>query len=246
MHWPTILTTAHLVMRPWREDDAPALYRYASDPEVGPRAGWAPHQSQDESRQVLHDILMVPDSWAITLRGREGVLADEPVGAIALQHDLTGLPADEAEIGYWIARPWWGHGYMTEAVREVLRHAFLVENLVAVRASYFEGNEGSRRVQEKVGLRPHHHVDSAVDRCGSRTPSTSSASRARSGRSRLQQTQRTQGPLRASSPRPRASSTACRSSRSCAPAARPARTVAALMRHASRTCPSAAGAHPVA
>lgn len=166
MHWPTILTTAHLVMRPWREDDAPALYRYASDPEVGPRAGWAPHQSQDESRQVLHDILMVPDSWAITLRGREGVLADEPVGAIALQHDLTGLPADEAEIGYWIARPWWGHGYMTEAVREVLRHAFLVENLVAVRASYFEGNEGSRRVQEKVGLRPHHHVDSAVDRCG--------------------------------------------------------------------------------
>lgn len=37
MHWPTILTTAHLVMRPWREDDAPALYRYASDPEVGPR-----------------------------------------------------------------------------------------------------------------------------------------------------------------------------------------------------------------
>jgi hypothetical protein len=55
---------------------------------------------------------------------------------------------------------------MTEAVREVLRHAFLVESLAAVRASYFEGNEGSRRVQEKVGLRPHHHVDSAVDRCG--------------------------------------------------------------------------------
>ena len=173
MHWPTILTTAHLVMRPWREDDAPALYRYASDSEVGPRAGWAPHQSQDESRQVLHDILMVPDSWAITLRGREGVLADAPVGAIALQHDLTGLPADEAEIGYWIARPWWGHGYMTEAVREVLRHAFLVENLVAVRASYFEGNEGSRRVQEKWGFARTTTSIAPLTAAGSRTPSTS-------------------------------------------------------------------------
>lgn len=169
MRWPTTLTTAHLVMRPWREDDVTALFRYASDPEVGPHAGWAPHQSQDESRQVLHDILMVPDSWAITVRGREGALADEPVGAIALRHSaqgLTDLPADEAEIGYWIARPWWGHGYMTEAVREVLRHAFLVENLEAVRASYYEGNEGSRRVQEKAGLRPHHHVEGAVDRLG--------------------------------------------------------------------------------
>ena len=170
MRWPTTLTTAHLVMRPRRLDDAEAVYRYARDPEVGPRAGWAPHASLEESKTVLKDILMAPDSWAITLRGREGTLADEAVGAIVLRHQATNaadlLPAHEAEIGYWIARPWWGHGYMTEAVREVLRYAFLVENLTAVRASYFEGNEGSCRVQEKAGLRPHHHVERVVDRLG--------------------------------------------------------------------------------
>ncbi|MDY5272271.1 GNAT family N-acetyltransferase [Tractidigestivibacter sp.] len=170
MRSPTTLTTARLSMRPWREGDAGALYRYASDPEVGPRAGWAPHQSPEESREVLRDILMVPDSWAITLRHREGALADEPVGAIALRrvepHDAAGTPAGEAEIGYWIARPWWGRGYMTEAVREVLRHAFLVEGLGAVRAGYYEGNVGSSRVQKKAGLRPHHRVEGAVDRCG--------------------------------------------------------------------------------
>ena len=170
MRWPTTLTTAHLVMRPWRMDDAEAVYRYARDPEVGPRAGWAPHTSLEESRAVVEDILMAPDSWAITLRGGQGATADEAVGAIALRHQAESpsepLSPNEAEIGYWIARPWWGRGYMTEAVREVLRYAFLVENLAAVRAGYYEGNEGSRRVQEKAGMRPHHKVEGAVDRLG--------------------------------------------------------------------------------
>lgn len=170
MRWPTTLTTARLVMRPWRVDDAQAVYRYARDPEVGPRAGWAPHASLEESRAVVEDILMAPDSWAITLRGGQGATADEAVGAIALRHQAVSpsepLSPNEAEIGYWIARPWWGRGYMTEAVREVLRYAFLVENLAAVRAGYYEGNEGSRRVQEKAGMRPHHKVEGAVDRLG--------------------------------------------------------------------------------
>ena len=43
-------------LRPWREDDAPALFKYASDPEVGPRAGWPPHQSEAESREIIRTI----------------------------------------------------------------------------------------------------------------------------------------------------------------------------------------------
>lgn len=170
MHWPITLKTAHLVMRPWREDDAPAIYRYARDPELGPRAGWAPHASLEESRAVLREILMGPDSWAITLRDGKEAASGEAVGAIALRHQGESpdepLPPNEAEIGYWIARPWWGRGYMTEAVREVLRYAFLVENLAAVRAGYYEGNEASRRVQEKAGMHPHHRIEKTVDRCG--------------------------------------------------------------------------------
>ena len=36
------LETARLIFRPWRDEDAPALFKYASDSEVGPRAGWEP------------------------------------------------------------------------------------------------------------------------------------------------------------------------------------------------------------
>lgn len=45
----TQIKTERLLLRPWRENDAPALFKYASDPEVGPRAGWPPHQSEAES-----------------------------------------------------------------------------------------------------------------------------------------------------------------------------------------------------
>lgn len=39
------METERILLRPWRESDAEVLFRYASDPEVGPRAGWPPHKS---------------------------------------------------------------------------------------------------------------------------------------------------------------------------------------------------------
>ena len=45
----TVIETERLILRPWREDDAADLYRYASDPEVGPAAGWAAHTSVEDS-----------------------------------------------------------------------------------------------------------------------------------------------------------------------------------------------------
>ena len=40
-----MMETERLLLRPWQESDAEALYRWASDPEVGPAAGWSPHTS---------------------------------------------------------------------------------------------------------------------------------------------------------------------------------------------------------
>ena len=42
------METKRILLRPWRDDDAAALFKYASDPEVGPRAGWPPHKSMEE------------------------------------------------------------------------------------------------------------------------------------------------------------------------------------------------------
>ena len=50
-----MLTTKRLILRRWEECDAENLYKYASDPDVGPIAGWSPHQSIDESRDLFRE-----------------------------------------------------------------------------------------------------------------------------------------------------------------------------------------------
>ena len=54
-----------IVLRPWRESDAEALYKYASDPDVGPRAGWPPHKSVDESLEIIRTVFNNDTTWAI-------------------------------------------------------------------------------------------------------------------------------------------------------------------------------------
>ena len=55
-----ILQTKRLILRPWCEDDAQALYQYASDPEIGPAAGWPPHTSVEDSREIIRTVLSAP------------------------------------------------------------------------------------------------------------------------------------------------------------------------------------------
>lgn len=149
----TQLETERLTLRPWTEADAPALFRWARDPEVGPRAGWDPHASIEESARIIREVLAVPESYAIVVRGREP--EGEPVGAIGLKFGAASdlaRDAIEAELGYWLARPLWGRGYMPEAGRALLAHAFDDLRLERVWAGHYEGNLQSRRVMEKLGL----------------------------------------------------------------------------------------------
>lgn len=150
------LETTRLTLRPWTDADAPALFRLARDPEVGPRAGWTAHESVDESLHIIRTVLGMPETYAIVLKHRAG---DLPVGSVGLmigEASSLATSGREAEIGYWLGRPYWGQGYMPEAVGALVDHAFRDLRLDAVWAGYYEGNEQSRRVQEKVGLVPSH------------------------------------------------------------------------------------------
>ena len=143
-----ILTTKRLILRPWEESDAEELFRYASDPDVGPAAGWPPHKSVEESREIIRDVLSKPETFAVVLK-ETGL----PVGSIGFHHNDLAQKDDEAELGYWIGKPYWGRGLIPEAGREMLRHAFLDLGLQRVWCGYYTGNDKSRRVQEKLGFR---------------------------------------------------------------------------------------------
>lgn len=151
-----MLETRHLFLRPWEETqaDARALYEYAKDPAIGPAAGWKPHENVEESMHILHSILCTPEIYAVLPKqtGRPG-------GAAGITFGKTGRPSlkeREAEIGYWIAVPFQGKGYASEAVELLLQRCFETLNMRTVWAAYYDGNEASRRVQEKCGFVWHH------------------------------------------------------------------------------------------
>lgn len=152
-----MLETERLLLRPWEESDAEELYKYAKDPSVGPIAGWPAHTSVEESRKIIREVLSVSETYAIIWK-ETGL----PIGAIGIktgdQTDLTDAE-DECELGYWLGVPYWGQGIMPEAVKEVLRYGFEELGMKTIWCAYYDGNNKSKRVQEKCGFKYHHTTE---------------------------------------------------------------------------------------
>ena len=150
------LQTKRLILRGWRESDTESLYRYAQNPHIGPIAGWQPHTSIEDSREIIKNVLSADETYAVVLKQ-----TGEAVGSIGLMTSKSEIHSvemteNEGEIGFWIGEPFWGQGLIPEAVNELLRHAFEDVGLAEVWCGYYDGNEKSKRVQEKCGFVYHH------------------------------------------------------------------------------------------
>lgn len=148
------LETNRLILRPWKEEDAEELYLYAKDPAIGPIAGWPPHTSVENSREIIKGVLSAPETYAVVLKQ-----TGKPVGSAGILFGENGsapMVEKEAEIGYWIGVPYWGQGLIPEAVQELLHRCFEALGCTAVWCGYYDGNTKSKRVQEKCGFRYHH------------------------------------------------------------------------------------------
>ena len=142
------LETERLILRPFTLDDAEGLYAYASHPEVGPPAGWPPHRSLEESRQVIETIFIPAETLAVVHKADGRLIGS--AGFVGKHRKELGLPSEE--VGYSLARDCWGQGLITEAVREILRHAFADLGYQAIWAAYYDGNRKSKRVMLKCGM----------------------------------------------------------------------------------------------
>ena len=149
-----ILQTKRLILRPWCEDDAEELYKYASDPDVGPPAGWQPHTSVENSREIIRMVLSAPETYAVCLK-EDG----KPIGSVGFHRNDLAEQDDEYELGYWIGKPFWGRGLIPEASLEMLRYAFEDLGMNRIWCGYYDGNIKSRCVQEKLGFVYHHTTE---------------------------------------------------------------------------------------
>jgi len=145
-----MMQNQRIMLRPWRQDDAEALFKYASDPEVGPRAGWPPHQSVEESREIIHTLFSREGMWAVVLKA-----TGEPIGCAGYLPEGNSnlvIGSDQGEVGYWIGRPYWGQGICSEALQLVVDYCFESKGFSMLWGDYFPDNPASGKVMEHCGF----------------------------------------------------------------------------------------------
>lgn len=143
-----IFETDRFILRPWSESDAECLYHFAKNPKIGPIAGWPPHESVEDSLNVIKTVFSKRETYAI-------VLNDVPIGCVGLlfHPDCNHYWGESsAELGYWIAEPYWGRGLAVEASEIIITHAFDDLGVERIYASYRVENTQSKRVLEKLGF----------------------------------------------------------------------------------------------
>ncbi len=141
------METDRLILRMWAKKDAPALFEYAKDPDVGPNAGWKPHANVGESRMIIDQLFRHNMTWAIIEKSTGKI-----VGSIGFEEDKYRPNISSKEMGYSLAKRCWGNGYMTEAAKRLIRYGFeeLKLDVLMIRTS--ETNRRSQRVIEKCGF----------------------------------------------------------------------------------------------
>lgn len=142
------LETKRLIMRAWSMDDAKSLYEYAKHPDVGPHAGWKPHEDIEESKRVLREILIPVEAWAVIYKK-----TGEIIGNIALEPDRIRPDILSRELGYGLKHNWWGKGIITEASKEIIRYGFEDLNLDVIAIHTSEVNKRSQGVIKKCGFK---------------------------------------------------------------------------------------------
>ena len=141
--------TERLLLRPGWTQDAGALFQAISDEGIVRNLASAPWPySLAHAEAFLATERSPAEPAMLIFRRTEG--APELVGTIGFGR----RPDGELEFGYWIARPFWGRGYATEAGRAVLDFARDALRLKKLHAGYFLDNPASGRVLEKLGFRP--------------------------------------------------------------------------------------------
>jgi RimJ/RimL family protein N-acetyltransferase len=157
-----VITTPRLTLRWISEDDVDGLYSVFSDPQVMRYWSSPPFVDRSEAVKLQQEIEEGNQSgammkWGLTLNS-DSVL----IGTTTLFN--LSLSNGRAEVGYALGRSHWGHGYMNEALRALLTHAFENLELRRLEADVDPRNEASIRTLERLGfqregfLRERWHV----------------------------------------------------------------------------------------
>jgi ribosomal-protein-alanine N-acetyltransferase len=144
---PESITTATLLLRKPRAEDAALIFAaYAQDPQVTRYLAFRPHRDLNDAHEAVDRFLEgwrsgKSYSWLVFRRNDEQL-----VGAISARED-QGI-----NLGYLLARPFWGQGFMSEALAAIVEWAFSVPSVFRVWAVCDLENDASARLLERNGF----------------------------------------------------------------------------------------------
>lgn len=144
------LETERLWLRKLTRKDVHDMFEYTSDPEISLYTTWTAHQTIDDTMRFIEYNLRLQEQqqvheWAMVDKEKNKMIGTCGYVTWKPQHRV-------AEIAYAIARPYWGQGLMSEAIRTVLRFGFERMELNRIEARCMVDNLGSERVMQKAGM----------------------------------------------------------------------------------------------
>lgn len=135
-------------LRPWCEDDLESLVRYANNPRIAKNmTDKFPYPYSEEHGRAFIEFALKDNPvhiFAIDING-------QAVGGIGI-HPQDDIHRKNAELGYWLAEPFWGQGIISRAIKQTVDFAFNTYDIDRVFARPFGTNIPSQKVLEKNGF----------------------------------------------------------------------------------------------
>ncbi|MFM9986391.1 MAG: GNAT family N-acetyltransferase [Flavobacteriales bacterium] len=143
-----------MTLRPWQTNDIDDLIRYANNPRIAANLTNAfPNPYLKENGHAFIEMAISHQPTRIFAITHE----DIAIGGIGL-HLQTDVYARNAELGYWLAEPFWGKGIMSEAIHQITEYGFKTFDIDRIFARPFGSNVGSQRALEKNGFVLEAHL----------------------------------------------------------------------------------------
>ena len=147
-----ILETERLKLRPLRDGDAQRITRFIGDFDVAKMLARVPYPYALKDAQDWLGTL--PERTARGEVFNRAIDSGGLVGVLGI-HDIRPIEGEKiGELGYWLAKPYWGKGLMSEAARAFVHYAFDGLGLAGLISGHFKENQRSGRVLAKLGFRP--------------------------------------------------------------------------------------------
>lgn len=139
------------VLRQWKQADAASVARYINNKNVQRwlRDGLPFPYTREDAVSFIEDMCLAADPKRDIMLAVEA--GGEAIGSIGV-FTKDNIYCKSAELGYWLAEPFWRRGIMTRAVQKICTLAFETLDIVRIFAEPFAENAGSRKVLENTGF----------------------------------------------------------------------------------------------